>query len=97
MRSEDWIEGTVLRVLSTHVFEMQVTRVGINNDFPYNARERIRLDSSSFTPHKRTAKESQNRPTQGLLHQTVRCYVRARETKNTLLCDLEIIAPPNEA
>jgi len=97
MRSEDWIEGTVLRVLSAHVFEMQVTRVGINNDFPYNARERIRLDSTSFTQPARTETERQNQPTQGLLHLTVRCYVRAREAQNTLLCDLEIIAPRSEA
>ncbi|MGH7493228.1 MAG: hypothetical protein ACREOO_12675 [bacterium] len=91
MRSEDWIQGRVLRVLAADIFEMQVTLVGRHNDFPYNARECIRLGSSIPSGNTLIEEEAKIELETWLLGKTVRCYVHARDLEGALFCDVEIL------
>jgi hypothetical protein len=91
MRSEDWIQGPVLQMFSNDVFEMQVLWVGRNNDFPYNARERIRIESSALSLTPLTEEDAQAQLQNWLLGKTVRCHIHARDLQNVLVCEVEIL------
>lgn len=87
MRSEDWIQGPVLQVLSEGVFEMQVLWVGRGNDFPYDARERVRMEGRTLalaTLNKKAAVQ------EFLPGKIVRCYVQARDAQGVLVGEVEI-------
>jgi endonuclease YncB( thermonuclease family) len=91
MRSEDWIQGPVLLVLSGDTLEIQVTLVGRSNDFPYNARERIRIDTSAPSFNTLAGEEAKSQLEEWLLDKTVRCYVHARDLEGVLFCEVEVI------
>ncbi len=91
MRSEDWIQGPILRVFTSDSFEMQLTRVGQHNDFPYNACERIRIHSTSPPFITLTAETTKAQLEERLLGQSVRCYVLARDPQEVLLCEVTLV------
>ncbi len=91
MRSEDWIQGPVVLVLSGDTFEMQVTLVGRHNDYPYHSRESIRIASSSPVYVTLAGEEAQTQLEEWLQGRTVRCYVHSRDLQGLLYCDVEIV------
>jgi hypothetical protein len=91
MRSEDWIQGPVLHVLAADTFEMQVTLVGRHNDFPYNARECIRLSGSTPPFNTLTGDEAKSQLEEWLLGNAVRCFVLARDLDGVLFCEVELV------
>ena len=91
MRSEDWIQGQVLRVLTGDTFELQVTMVGRSNDFPYDTRECIHIDSGAPPFEAYSGEESKDQLQEWLLGKTVRCYVHARDVQGELRCEVEIV------
>src|SRR5262245_27727752 len=92
MRSEDWIQGPVLHVLAADTFEMQVTLIGRHNDFPYNARERIRVSGSAPSFNTFTGQEAKTQLEAWLLGKSVRCFVLARDLEGVLFCEVEIVS-----
>jgi hypothetical protein len=70
---------------------MQVTLVGRHNDFPYNARERVRLGSSTPSINTLAEGEAKTHLEAWLLGAIVRCYVHARDLEGVLFCDVEIV------
>jgi len=90
MRSEDWIQGPVTRVFDGDTFEMAVTLVGKTNDYPYGPKERIRIDSSAPPPGTEAGDRAKWRLEALVAGKEVRCYVKSRDEKGFLYCDVTV-------
>jgi len=92
MRTEDWIEGTVRKVIDGNTFEMDVEVVGKGNDFPYNPKERIRIDKSA-PPLGTPAGDAALRQLEAHIGgKRVKCYVKSRDDDNALRCDVMVVS-----
>ncbi len=91
MRTEDWIQGQVLKVLDGATFDMSIVLAGPNNDFPYDPQERVRIDQSSPPLETESGEEARLKLEALLLGKTVRCYIKSRDEENVLLCDIDLI------
>ena len=90
MRKEDWVIGSVLKILDGDTLVLEVEQEGINNDFPYNPREIIRLGGSAPNPETKPGKEEKEDLSVYIAGQQVKCFVKARDEKGRLCCDVHL-------
>lgn len=87
----DFIKGPVTNVIDGDTFEMDVERVGTNNQYDYNYHERIRiakidapeLSSSSGYRAKRDLERAIQRA-------YVKCYIQDRDSYGRLIANVSI-------
>jgi len=91
MRTEDWIQGPVTRVIDGDTFEMKVELVGKGNDYPYDKRERIRIDKSAPPPGTPAGDDAKRKLEAQVAGKTVRCFVKSRDEQGVLHCDVTVV------
>lgn len=91
MRSEDWIEGTVLRVIDGDTFMLRVENEGPNNDYPYGPLETVQLGKGAPAPNTAAAVKARRKLVALVGGKRVHCYVLGRDQNGTLRCDVTVI------
>ena len=88
----DTVRGPVVQIVDGDTFYMKVTHLGKRNEYPYQDREKIRIDGIDadewWTDEGKRSKDSLRNK---LMGKTIRCYVQARDTYGRLVCRVKIL------
>ncbi len=91
----DFIRGTVTNVIDGDTFEMNVKRVGKQNKFDYNDKERIRIaDINTPELPSSSGKRAKWALEKAILGKYVRCDIQARDSYGRLVSNVSISEPP---
>ena len=93
----DVINGIVTKIIDYNTIEINVTEIGIHNQFNYMAKERVKLfainDEEVQVPN---IPWPTNLLEEMLLGKNIRCEIRHRDYISRLVSDIKILPEPSD-